>query len=360
MACIINVAAVTSSASPSPDDRPAAHQLRCSAAELACPHPSFSLVTHKPFWRCIAEGAHRGRPRLATTFRAAAGDGAGDFNDEDDDEAGGEDGRKAASLRVQRDLARRLVAAQTRWLEPPTRNNQPPRSTSRASTGKRSEAFGSEDAAGPFEEDTPGGAGTIGQEAYSRGQWLLGLLVLQSSSSVVLQRYEDLVRDNIVITLFLTMLVGAGGNAGNQSAIRVIRGLATGELEVTYPCMVRTLWQQTRVGLLLSTALSVGGFVRVLATQTGDGAGEAPGAFVGALGIALSLFAIVTVSTFAGTVLPFALAAGGQDPANAGTTVQVCMDISGVLITCAVCSFVFAHVESLGGWGGVAAVMHMT
>jgi Mg/Co/Ni transporter MgtE len=35
----------------------------------------------------------------------------------------------------------------------------------------------------------------------------------------------SLLQDHIVVTLFLTMLVGAGGNAGNQSAIKVIRGL---------------------------------------------------------------------------------------------------------------------------------------
>lgn len=34
-------------------------------------------------------------------------------------------------------------------------------------------------------------------------------------------------QDHIVVTLFLTMLVGAGGNAGNQSAIKVIRGLVS-------------------------------------------------------------------------------------------------------------------------------------
>jgi hypothetical protein len=35
-------------------------------------------------------------------------------------------------------------------------------------------------------------------------------------------------QDHLVVTLFLTMLVGAGGNAGNQSAIKVIRGLVRG------------------------------------------------------------------------------------------------------------------------------------
>ena len=44
----------------------------------------------------------------------------------------------------------------------------------------------------------------------------------------------------------------------------------------------------------------------------------------------------------------YTLAAAGQDPANAGTTIQVCMDVAGVVITCVVCSFVFEY------FGGVA------
>lgn len=34
-------------------------------------------------------------------------------------------------------------------------------------------------------------------------------------------RYGELLKNHLVVTLFLTMLVGAGGNAGNQSAIKV-------------------------------------------------------------------------------------------------------------------------------------------
>lgn len=56
-------------------------------------------------------------------------------------------------------------------------------------------------------------------------RWLLGLLILQSTSSMVLDKYEGLLKEHLFVTLFLTMLVGAGGNAGNQSAIKVIRGL---------------------------------------------------------------------------------------------------------------------------------------
>lgn len=62
----------------------------------------------------------------------------------------------------------------------------------------------------------------------SRATWLIGLLAVQSASSFILAGNEALIQRHPAIVYFLTMLVGAGGNAGNQSAVRVIRGLATG------------------------------------------------------------------------------------------------------------------------------------
>ena len=275
------------------------------------------------------------------------------------------------SQQVQRELALRVMEAQTRWIRAPgkSKKKKPPKGDD-AGTHASSSSAASDDVTSA--EDAVGtAADTVVGEAWERGRWLLGLLVLQSSSSVVLQHYGDLVRDNLIITLFLTMLVGAGGNAGNQSAIRVIRGLATGDMVVTKECFVDTLWQQARVGFLLATFLSLGGFARVMITEaTGgldggsveDAAGAAvaaagsasdPSAAVGAFGIALSLFCIVTLSTVAGTAMPFALAATGQDPANAGTTIQVFMDVMGVVITCVVCSAVFTQFpEVLTAVGG--------
>ena len=331
----------------------------------------------------------------------------------DDAASSSRERRRDASARVQRDLALRLLEAQAGWVESPSRRAARAAEAENAALRRELRRRDAQDAAALVALDAAETAGnettdaarpvvpsslnratvdqpldtraedldldldameslvdadaTVVEEALTRGRWLLGLLVLQSSSSVVLQQYADLVRENIVITLFLTMLVGAGGNAGNQSAIRVIRGLATGEMEVTRECALRTVWQQARVGGLLGAALSVGGFARVMLTGLGGGGDPAevaevagsiptgavdgePAAVVAAAAISLSLFAIVTTSTVAGTALPFALAAAGQDPANAGTTIQVCMDILGVVITCAVCSAVFAH------FGGAAVV----
>ena len=60
---------------------------------------------------------------------------------------------------------------------------------------------------------------------------------------------------------------------------------------------------------------AVGGFVRVYITD---------GSLENSFAISLSLFLIVCTSVLTGTMLPFGLAKAGVDPANAGTSVQVC------------------------------------
>jgi hypothetical protein len=59
-----------------------------------------------------------------------------------------------------------------------------------------------------------------------RAGWLVGLLVLQSMSSFIISRNEALLQSHLVIVQFLTMLVGAGGNAGNQASVRGEWGVA--------------------------------------------------------------------------------------------------------------------------------------
>ena len=51
--------------------------------------------------------------------------------------------------------------------------------------------------------------------------WLLGLLVLQSMSSVVLDSYQGLLKDHLVVTLFLTMLVRGARHGGTRWAGRL-------------------------------------------------------------------------------------------------------------------------------------------
>lgn len=143
------------------------------------------------------------------------------------------------------------------------------------------------------------------------------------------------------------MLVGAGGNAGNQSAIAVIRGLATGTIrDASAASMKPVLARQAAVGGLLAAGLAAAGYVRVLAST---------GSPADASAISLSLAAIVFSSVIVGAGLPFGLARVGVDPANAGTSVQVVMDIMGCAITCACCQLMLVQLAGVVGGGTAVA-----
>ena len=61
---------------------------------------------------------------------------------------------------------------------------------------------------------------TFWEAVCDRAGWLVGLLILQSLSSFIIKRNESLLTHHGVIVQFLTMLVGAGGNAGNQATVK--------------------------------------------------------------------------------------------------------------------------------------------
>lgn len=170
---------------------------------------------------------------------------------------------------------------------------------------------------------------------WKRLSVLITLLLLQSMSQFILESFEDLISANVVIPLFLTMLVGAGGNAGNQAAVRSITGLVTGEFTM------RSYWtimkKEMLMGLVCAAVLFLIGAVRVYFYYIGEPDIQT-GMFPTVFAIAASLFAIVAASVVIGAALPFGLMLVGLNIEHAAPAVQVLMDIGGVFITCVICS----------------------
>lgn len=155
-----------------------------------------------------------------------------------------------------------------------------------------------------------------------RACWLVGLLTLQSMSGFILARNEQLLQTHPVIVYFLTMLVGAGGNAGNQAAVRVIRGIALGTLNER--TQRKFLNREFKMAMTLSVILSCAGFVRATVFGT---------PFAETVAVTSALAIIVFISICLGAVLPLMLRKIDVDPAHSSTTIQVIMDILGVILT---------------------------
>ena len=178
--------------------------------------------------------------------------------------------------------------------------------------------------------------------------------MMQSLSGIILSRNEALLADHPVIIYFLTMLVGAGGNAGNQASVRgelllscciyksswivpthahtpahrfvaVIRGLALGTLNDK--TRNQFLNREIKMAASLSVILSVAGFLRAILFKTG---------LAEAIAVTSALALIVFSSICLGAVLPIMLEFIGVDPAHSSTSIQVIMDILGVVLAVAV------------------------
>jgi len=182
---------------------------------------------------------------------------------------------------------------------------------------------------------------TFCQSLTDRAGWLIGLLILQSLSSFILARNESLLQRHGVIIQFLTMLVGAGGNAGNQASVGVIRGIAVGSISSSNKWKV--LRREFSMGLALSIILGFAGFVRAKAFSI---------PWMETITITVCLFMIVIISVVVGAMLPLCMQFVGIDPAHSSTTIQVIMDITGVFITVSISTLLLD--SDFHDWFGIA------
>jgi len=180
---------------------------------------------------------------------------------------------------------------------------------------------------------------------------LIMLLILQSLSSIVLELNEELLETNPALIFFLTMLAGAGGNAGNQASVRMIRGIALGVVK-TPATVTKIILREVLMAFSLASIICLVCFLRVVFSQQAS--------LSESIVITVAIFFIVLISIILGThslthllthspnhlltqgaLLPLILVMCKVDPAHSSTLIQVLMDISGVLIMVGTAVFFF-------------------
>lgn len=126
----------------------------------------------------------------------------------------------------------------------------------------------------------------------SRVVWLLVLALGATFTVSVLDAFEAEIDKLVVLTLFIPLLIGLGGNTGNQAATTVTRALAL--QDVGSKDIWKVLFRELRVGLVLGLLLGTIGFGITTAFF---------GLEIGMV-IGLTLLAISTVSATVGGVMP--------------------------------------------------------
>ena len=164
----------------------------------------------------------------------------------------------------------------------------------------------------------------------SRVPWLLILMLSATLTSMVLTSFETSLAACTVLTAFIPMLTGTGGNSGTQSSVAVIRALSLGEVE--FVDTIRVIWKEIRVAVMCGVTLAACNFVKLLVVDRmllGNSSVTVPVAAV----ICVTMVFTVLCAKTVGCVLPLLAEKTHLDPAvMASPFISTIVDVLTLLI----------------------------
>lgn len=164
--------------------------------------------------------------------------------------------------------------------------------------------------------------------AKNRFGWLLLLMIASTFTGQIIEGFEAQLATIAGLTACIPMLMGTGGNSGNQVSTLIIRGLALGEVKIKD--YFKILWKEIRVSLMVGIALAVANVVRMLVVRALTG-GDTTNSVI--MVVSLSVAAVVIVSKTIGCTLPILAKIFKLDPAlMAGPLITTLVDTISLII----------------------------
>lgn len=183
-------------------------------------------------------------------------------------------------------------------------------------------------------EDIAKMAGTEAEELTTRSvvgvikarmPWLLAAWVGGIFACFLIGRFENVLSKVVALAAFLPVIMGMGGNVGSQSSTIVVRGLATGYIQVNE--LTKVLFKEFRVALILGIGYGI--LLSCAAYFLYGTSLSIKFPLVVGLGITFS----ITFASTLGALMPMVFKRFGFDPAVAtGPFVTTLTDLMSVLV----------------------------
>ena len=167
--------------------------------------------------------------------------------------------------------------------------------------------------------------------------WLLILMLSSTFTGLIITHFENALAVCAVLTAFIPMLMGTGGNSGSQASVAVIRSLSLDEVE--FGDLPRIIWKEIRVSVLCGIGLAICNFGKMLLVDRmlmNNPDVTVTVAFV----VSLTVVFVVMVAKTIGCILPVLAKKIGLDPAvMASPLITTIVDALSLLIYFAVASY---------------------
>ncbi len=159
--------------------------------------------------------------------------------------------------------------------------------------------------------------------AKNRILWLMFLMISAMFTGSILSHYEAAFVAFPLLVTCMPMLTGTAGNAGAQASTLIIRGMSVGDIQLKDA--LRVAFKELRVAALCGVALCIVNFARLAVTY--------PGQLTINLVVTASLFIIIIIAKFIGSLLPMLAKLIHVDPAiMASPVISTIMDSVSMLL----------------------------
>ncbi len=165
----------------------------------------------------------------------------------------------------------------------------------------------------------------------NRIPWLLLLMLSSTFTGGIISSFESTLSACVILTAFIPMLMGTGGNSGGQSSVTIIRALSLNDIEMKD--ILKILRKEAGVALLCGTTLAIVNFAKMMIIDQAAiiESGQEP--VMVALVVSLTLIVTVVCAKLAGCTLPILVKRIGFDPAvMASPLVTTIIDAMSLLI----------------------------
>lgn len=166
----------------------------------------------------------------------------------------------------------------------------------------------------------------------SRIPWLIILIITSTFTSSIINGFEEKLTAVAILTAYIPMLMGSGGNSGSQAAVTIIRGLSLNEID--FKDTFKVILKELKVSIIAGITLAIATFLKlylldylILGYNFGTMAMQAM------LVVSVSILFITVMAKFLGCTLPIIVKKVGLDPAVvASPIITTIIDALGLII----------------------------
>ena len=146
----------------------------------------------------------------------------------------------------------------------------------------------------------------------NRIPWLILLMLTSTFTSQIITSFETKLAACVVLTAFIPMIMGSGGNAGGQTSVTIIRGLAIEEINLRD--VFKILFKELRVSILCGSVLGIATFGKMLLIDRLMLGNNDVTVNIAAV-VSFTLIITIIVAKLVGCLLPLLAKKFGLDPA---------------------------------------------